>query len=421
MAEWNLSDVKVIIPIGGEATRLRPLTVETSKATVRLLNRPLIEYSILELAKQGIKEFIFGVRGYVNYRSLFDTFKEGIGFSARYKIKPRVHFKYQPRVDSIGNADSVRINIEYYDINEPIIVVQGDNIFKLDITKALEFHESKGAIMTIVLKKYEGDLSEFGVADLSGEHLIKRFVEKPKRREEAPSDLINTGIYILSPEIREIFRSNEVMEMYKMGRMDFGKDIIPYLINKGYLVYGYPMKEIWFDVGTPERYLEAMVTLLNTLPDSEIGGKRIDPDRRIFVQGTSPDSIKRRKIIQRKFKRGLIKMEGSILIGRHCQIGDNTYIEESNIDNFTIVGEGVRIIRSAIMDRNFIGDGAYIENSIIARHVEVKSSKERPVRIINSVIADDVIIGEGSEIINSKIYPHKVINAGSKLHETILT
>ena len=75
MNKWDLADVKVIIPIGGEATRLRPLTIETSKATVRLLNRPLIEYTILELAKQGIKEFIFGVRGYVNYRSLFDIFK----------------------------------------------------------------------------------------------------------------------------------------------------------------------------------------------------------------------------------------------------------------------------------------------------------------------------------------------------------
>ncbi|MEM4884046.1 MAG: NDP-sugar synthase [Saccharolobus sp.] len=421
MKKWDLSDVKVIIPIGGEATRLRPLTIETSKATVRLLNRPLIEYTILELAKQGIREFIFGVRGYVNYRSLFDIFKEGIGFSARYKIKPRVHFKYQPRVDSIGNADSVRINMEYYDINEPVIVVQGDNIFKLDIAKVLEFHESKGALMTIVLKKYDGDLSEFGVAEVDSEYLIKRFVEKPKRREEAPSNLINTGIYILSPEIRKIFKSKDVSEMYKMGKMDFGKDIIPYLINKGYPVYGYPMSEMWFDIGTAERYLEAMVTLLNNLPDNEIGGVRIDSNRRIFVQGTSPDSIKRRKIIQRKFKQGLIKIEGSVLIGRHCQIGEKTYIEESNIDNFTIIGEGVKIIRSAIMDRNFIGDYTYIENSIIARHVEIKSKEESPVRIINSVIADDVVINEGSEIVNSKIYPHKIINAGSKIHETILT
>ncbi|QGA55515.1 NDP-sugar synthase [Sulfolobus sp. E5-1-F] len=421
MAKWDISDVKVIIPIGGEATRLRPLTIETSKAAVRLLNRPLIEYTILELAKQGIKEFIFGVRGYVNYRSLFDLFKEGIGFSARYKIKPRVHFKYQPRVDSIGNADSVRINIEYYDINEPIIVVQGDNIFKLDIVKALEFHESKGSLMTIVLKKYEGDLSEFGVADTTGDLAIRKFVEKPKRREDAPSDLINTGIYILSPEIRKIFKSNDVKEMYKMGKMDFGKDIIPYLINKGYPIYGYPMKEIWFDIGTPERYLDAMITLLHTLPDSEIGGIRIDPNRRIFVQGTSPDSRKRRKEIQRKFKKGLIKIEGDVLIGRHCQIGEYTYIEESNIDNFTMIGKGVKIIRSAIMDRGYIGDNVYIENSIIGRHVEIRSNDEKPVRIINSVIADDVIIGEGSEIIGSRIYPHKFINVGSRIHDTILT
>ncbi|MEJ2781112.1 sugar phosphate nucleotidyltransferase, partial [Stygiolobus sp. CP850M] len=118
----SIEDVKVIIPIGGEATRLRPLTVETSKAAVRLLNRPLIEYTLLELARQGIKEIIFGVRGYVNYRSLFDLYKEGIGFSARYHIKPRVHFKYQPRVDSIGNADAVRINLEYYDIQEHFLV-----------------------------------------------------------------------------------------------------------------------------------------------------------------------------------------------------------------------------------------------------------------------------------------------------------
>jgi len=73
------------------------------------------------------------------------------------------------------------------------------------------------------------------------------------------------------------------------------------------------------------------------------------------------------------------------------------------------------------MDRVYIGDYAIIENSIIARHVEIRSSKDKPTKIINSVIADDVIIGEGTEIINSRIYPHKVINAHSKLYDTVLT
>ena len=418
--DLKIEDVKVIIPIGGEATRLRPLTVETSKAVVRLLNRPLIEFALLELAKQGIKEFIFGVRGYVNYRSLFDLYQEGIGFSARYNIKPRVHFKYIPRANTVGNAHAVKIALDYYDINETSIVVQGDNLFKLDVKKVLEYHEQKGALMTIVLKKVE-NVEEFGVAELDNDMRIKRFVEKPKRKEEAPSDLANTGIYVLSPKIREIFNSKEIEEMIKLGKMDFGKDIIPYLINKGYPVYGYITQDLWFDVGTPERYLEAMLTLLKTLPDKDMQGVKIDENSRIFVQGTSPDSRKRRLIIKRMYKKGLLKLEGDILIGRHCQIGKGTYIEESSIDNFTIIGEYSRIINSAIMDRVYIGDNAIIENSIIGRHVEIRSTSSMPTKIVNSVIGDDTVIEEGSEIINSKIYPHKHINAESKIFDTVLT
>ncbi len=418
--KWNLSDVKVIIPIGGEATRLRPLTIETSKATVRLLNRPLLEFSIAELASQGLKEFIFGVKGYINYKSLFDTFKEGVGFSVRHRIRPRVHFKYQPRVDSVGNADSVRINMDYYRIEEPVLVIQGDNIFRMDVRKALEYHEEKGAMMTIVLKKWD-DVREFGVADLDDNMMIKRFVEKPKRPEDAPSNLINTGIYILSPEIRKEFKSQEMIEMLKQGKMDFGNDVIPYLIRKGYPVYGYIMEDIWFDVGTPDRYLDAMKTLLRELPDREMSGIRIDKGRRIFVQGTSADSVRRRNIIRSRYKKGKISVEGSVLIGRHCQISEGTHVENSSIDNFTIIGKNVKVIGSSVMDRVYVGDGTVVENSIIGRHVEIRSTPHNPVKIVNSVIGDDVVIMGGVELIGSRIYPHKVVNEGSKMNDTILT
>ncbi|ABP95577.1 Nucleotidyl transferase [Metallosphaera sedula] len=413
--QWSPEDIKVIIPIGGEATRMRPLTVETSKATVRLLNRPLLEFPILELAKQGVKEFIFGVKGYVNYKSLFDTFKEGIGFSARYRIKPRVHFKYQPRVDSVGNADSVRINMDYYRIDDITLVIQGDNLIKLDLKKLVDYHLSKGAIMTIVLKKWH-DVREFGVADLGEDMKIRKFVEKPKEGE-APSNLINTGVYVLSPKIRDIFASDEVSAMREEGKMDFGKDIIPCLIQKGYPVYGYVTDSLWFDVGTPERYLEAMRVLLESLDEHEMGGKRIDQSKRIFVQGTSPDSIRRRNVIAMKYRKGRMKIEGSVLIGRHCQIGNNVYLENSTIDNFSILRNNVRVVRSSIMDRAFIGEGVVIENSVIARHVEIRGG----ARIIGSVIGDDVVIDADTEIVNSKIYPHKVINANSKIHDTVLT
>ncbi|AWR93417.1 sugar phosphate nucleotidyltransferase [Acidianus brierleyi] len=413
--KWDPADIKVIIPIGGEATRLRPLTIETSKATVRLLNRPMIEFSILELAKQGVKEFIFGVRGYINYKSLFDTFKEGIGFSARYRIKPRVHFKYQPRVDSLGNADSVKINMEYYRIEDITLVIQGDNIFRINLKNLIDYHLNKNSIMTIVLKKWN-NVEDFGVADLDNDMRIKRFVEKPKK-EEAPSNLINTGIYVLSPKIMEIFNNEDVQKMREEGKMDFGKDIIPYLIENGYPVYGYEMNDVWFDVGTPDRYLDAMETLLATLSDQEIGGKRIDENKRIFVQGSSSDSIRRRNIIISKYKRGRLEIEGNALIGRHCQIGSNIFIQNSTVDNFSIIENDVKIIKSSIMDRTYIGKNVRIENSIIGRHSEIKDG----TKIIDSVIGDDVTIGEESEIVRSRIYPHRAINSGSKIHDTILT
>ncbi|AWS00246.1 nucleotidyltransferase family protein [Metallosphaera hakonensis] len=413
--QWSPEDIKVVIPIGGEATRMRPLTVETSKATVRLLNRPLLEFPILELAKQGVKEFIFGVKGYINYKSLFDTFKEGIGFSARYRIKPRVHFKYQPRVDSIGNADSVRINMDCYRIDDVTLVIQGDNLIKLDLRSLIDYHLAKGAIMTIVLKKWN-DVREFGVAELSEDMKIKRFVEKPKEGE-APSNLINTGVYVLSPKIKDIFASEEVSTMREEGRMDFGKDIIPYLITKGYPVYGYVTDSLWFDVGTPERYLDAMKVLLGSLEEKEMGAKKMDVSKRIFVQGTSLDSIRRRNVIAMKYRKGRLKVEGSVLIGRHCQIGNNVYIENSTIDNFSILKNNVRVVRSAIMDRAFVGEGVVIEDSVIARHVEIRGG----AKIIRSVIGDDVVIDADTEIVNSRIYPHKVINANSKIHDTILT
>ncbi|RLI16188.1 NDP-sugar synthase, partial [Candidatus Bathyarchaeota archaeon] len=254
--------LRVIIPVGGKAKRLLPLTAETSKACLRLLNRPLIEFSLLSLARQGIKNFIFGVKGYTNYRDLHDYFESGYGFSARYRISPRVHIKYQPNVEDVGSADSARINMEYYNVKDPVFAVQGDNIFDVDLKELVEFHQKKGAIMTIALREVE-NVEGYGIADINKNMRIARFVEKPLPKE-APSNLANTGLYMVSPEIRKIFKEKGVKEIIKeRHRLDFGYDFIPYLIKTGRPVYGYTLKGSWYDVGTPERYLEAMRDMLN--------------------------------------------------------------------------------------------------------------------------------------------------------------
>jgi NDP-sugar pyrophosphorylase family protein len=400
--------IRVIIPVGGKATRLLPLTAETSKACLRLLNRPLVEFSLLSLANQGIRHFIFGVKGYTNYRDLYDYFESGCGFSTVYNIKPRVHIKYQPNVDDIGSADSTRINMEYYNIKTPVFAVQGDNIFDLDLKDLIQFHRDKCANMTIVLREVQ-NVEGLGIADIDKTNRIRCFVEKPNPKD-APSHLANTGLYVFSPEVRKIFKEKALQEMVaEKKRLDFGYDFIPYMTQTDRSVYGYTLKGNWFDIGTPKNYLEAMKNLLNGRFSllQEFGG-RISPDKNIWVQGESNDSEKRRLEIVKRIKNGKIEVEGAVLIGRHCEIEDGARIVNSCIDNFTRVRKGAVVENSAIMDRSTIGEKAEIFDSIIGRHTTVLSSAKKPTKIRSiSVVADDVTIEEGSTLSSSKIYPHQ--------------
>ena len=400
----------MIIPVGGKATRLLPLTAETSKACIRLLNRPLIDFSLLPLARQGIKNFIFGVKGYTNYRDLHDYFESGYGFSARYGITPRVHIKYQPNVDDVGSASSAMINMDYYNVRDPVFAVQGDNIFDVNVKELVDFHEKKGAVMTIALREVE-NVEGYGIADINKDMRINKFIEKPSPKE-APSDLANTGLYMVSPEIRRIFKEKGVQRIIKeKHRLDFGFDFIPYLISTGRPVYGYKLEGSWYDVGTPKRYLEAMRDMLNGrfLSLTDFGG-RIDEEKRIWVQGESSESMKRRKEIISKIKQKKIEVEGSVLIGRHCKIADGVRIVDSCIDKYTAVGRNVEIENSAVMDRVIVGDKAQIKESIIGRHVTICSSSRKPTKINSvSVIADDVIMEEGCTLTATKVYPHQYV------------
>ncbi len=412
--------IRVIIPVGGKATRLLPLTAETSKACLRLLNRPLVEFSLLSLASQGIRNFIFGVKGYTNYRDLYDYFESGVGFSARYNIKPRIHIKYQPNVPDLGSADSARINMEYYELNNPVFAVQGDNIFDIKVKSLIDFHKEKEACLTIVLREVD-NVEGLGIADIDKNNRIQRFVEKPLPKD-APSNLANTGLYVLSPEVKKIFKEKGIQQIIKeKNRLDFGYDFIPYVIESGRPVYGYTLKGNWFDVGTPKSYLEAMKNLLNgkfsTLNDF---GGRLREDGFVWVQGESTDSEKRRQETIRKIKQKKIEIEGAVLIGRHCQIEDGARIVNSCSDDFTRIGKNAVVANSAIMDRVIIGDNAEVYDSIIGRHVVVNSSCQKPTKITAvSVIADDVTLEEGCSLTTTKVYPHQYIR-GEFQSQTII-
>lgn len=375
---------------------------------------------MVELARQGVRQFIFGAKGYVNYRSLFDYFREGIGFSYQYEIKPRAHIKYQPRIDDVGSADSVRILIDYYNIEHDILVVQGDNLFELNLPELLEFKEKTKAFMVVVLTPVE-DVEAYGIADMDESGRIRRFVEKP-RKEEAPSRMANTGIYLISPEVRKVFEEPAVQEMIRRkGRLDFGLDFIPYLVER-YPVYGYYLQGEWQDVGTPSGYLKAVASILRKGQWQWMDlGDPVPQLPNVWIQGGSIDSMRRREEIVQKALDGQIRLEGRVFIGRHCQIEEGAIVRDSCIDNFCILGKGVTIERSAIMDRVLVGDGAVVQDSIVGRYSRIRSSADKPTWLLGlSVVGDDVDIGEGALLASTKVDPHQNIGSGSNLKDEFL-
>ncbi|MEO3993094.1 MAG: NDP-sugar synthase [Desulfurococcaceae archaeon TW002] len=401
-----------VVPIGGEAVRLRPLTIETSKSMVRFLNKPLLELALLRLARSGIKEIYLGVRGYYNYRDLFDYFREGYWFRERYGLREDLRIRYMPRYDTLGNADAVRIVMEYYEIREPVVVIQGDNVFDLDVQEVFREHVRRKAFMTIALKEVE-DVREFGVAEVGDDLRIKRFVEKP-RPEEAPSKLINTGIYIINAEIVEFFRESEGRKLLEEGRMDFGNDVIPKLIELGFPVYGYLASGYWFDVGTPERYLKAMIYLLYNLRAEDLEAKEIYDG--VLGMGKSRMSIKLHETIRRRILENDLVIVGKALIGRHVSIGSRCFIEDSTIDNYVIVGNRCEVVRSAIMDRVRIGDRVRIVDSIIGRHSLIGNNSI----IINSVIGDNSVVGDNVRLVNVRVWPHEQVSSNASIENYVV-
>jgi NDP-sugar pyrophosphorylase family protein len=232
--------------------------------------------------------------------------------------------------------------------------------------------------------------------------------------KDVPSNLANTGLYVMSSKVRKIFKEEGVRQIIKdKKRLDFGYDFIPYVIQSGYPVYGYTTKGSWFDVGTPKNYLEAMKHLLhNGISLPNVFGECFHSGSKglVWIQGESSSSEKCRQQILQKIRQKKIIINGAVLIGRHCQIEDGVTLTDCCIDNFVRIGKNAVISNTAVMDRAVIGDYAQVTDSIIGRHATVCSSQALLTRISNiSVVADDVTVEEGCLLSASKVYPHQKI------------
>ena len=376
--------MKAIIMAGGEGSRLRPLTCDRPKPMVPVFNRPVMEHIIALLRKHGITEV--GVTLQYLPQAIKDYFGDGSQFG--------VNLRYFVEEVPLGTAGSVKNAQDFLD--ETFLVISGDALTDFDLSAAWEGHRSAGALATIVLTRVTNPL-EYGIVITSPEGTIIRFLEKPGWGEVF-SDTVNTGIYILEPEVLDFFRPGEVF--------DFSKNLFPLLLENNQILKGYIAEGYWCDIGSPEQYLQAHQDILEGKINLSLRGYRCLEGRQVWVgPGTVIDPG--------------AKINEPALIGEGCRIGAGAVI-----DAFTVLGRGTTvqpwasIKRSVIWDHCYIGVGAALRGVVTANRVKIKGHS---AVYEGAVVGDDTTIGEHAQIKPGiKIWPNKEIEAETILSRSLI-
>lgn len=245
--------MKAVIMAGGQGTRLRPLTNRMPKPMVPLLDRPCMEYIIDLLKKHGITEIA------VTLQYLPQVIQQHFGDGSSSGV--RLH--YFEETAPLGTAGSVKNASDFLD--ETFLVISGDALTDFDLTSAIQHHREYKALATMVLTQVD-DPTRFGVVTTDEQGRVTRFQEKPSW-DEVFSNTVNTGIYILEPQILGFFESDVVY--------DFGKQLFPDLLEQGIPLYGYVGQGYWSDIGTPEQYRETQIDMIYGRVDVDIHARTV--------------------------------------------------------------------------------------------------------------------------------------------------
>ena len=235
---------KAVILVGGKGTRLRPLTLNTPKCMIEIQGKTVTEHLFDLLKNYGIRDVIMSI-GYLK-----EKVKEYYGDGSKFGV----NITYVEEDEPLGTAGPLKLAKDY--LKDSFIVTNGDELKTINIPRMFRLHKRKDALATIALTTVT-DPTQYGVAKVSGSRILE-FVEKPKA-EEAPSNLINSGFYIMEPE---------AIEMIPNGFSMLEKDVFPKLAKEGRL-RGFLSEGQWFDIGTLERYETAKKKWMGIIPAEE--------------------------------------------------------------------------------------------------------------------------------------------------------
>jgi mannose-1-phosphate guanylyltransferase/phosphomannomutase len=371
-----------VILAGGEGTRLRPLTSNQPKPMMPVANRPMMEHIIRLLAEHGFDDIVVTVAFLANHIRTY--FGDGSDFGVR--------MRYATEDTPLGTAGSVRNAAE--ELDETFLVISGDVLTDIDLSAFVKAHRASGAAGSIALKRVE-DPVEFGIVITHEDGSIERFLEKPTWGQVF-SDTINTGIYVLEPDVFDYIPHGEVV--------DFSGDVFPAMLKRGKPLYGYVADGYWEDVGTLEAYLRAHQDILENKVDIEIDGFRLGED--VWLgEGAEVDPAAR--------------VDGPAIIGDNCRIEAGAHVRE-----YTVLGRDVvmkhdgSIVRSVVHEHAYLGPAVRLRGSVIGRSCDLRANAAVEE---GAVLGDECFVGEHAVVTQGvKVYPFKTVEAGAVVTSSIV-
>jgi mannose-1-phosphate guanylyltransferase/phosphomannomutase len=374
--------LKAVIMAGGEGARLRPLTCDRPKPMVPICDKPMMEYIVELLLEHQIRDLAVTLQ-YLPEK-IKDYFGKGDDFN--------VNFAYFLEEEPLGTAGSVKNASSFLD--ETFLVISGDCLTDINLTEAMKFHRRSKALVTIVLTPQENPL-EYGIVITEEDGRIVRFLEKP-RWGEVFSDTVNTGIYILEPEVLDYIPAGK--------KFDFSKDLFPLLMERNQPLYGCVLSGYWCDIGSIEQYrqahydiLEGEVQLRLNVPEREKGiwiGENAEIDEKATLQPP-------------------------LYIGHNTRVEAKAYLGSySCLGSYNRIGERATLKKSISWNNVHIGKGAVVRGGVLANKVRLEA---KGVMYEGAVAGDESIIESKATIKPKvKIWPCKTVESGATVRDNLI-
>jgi mannose-1-phosphate guanylyltransferase/phosphomannomutase len=375
--------MKAVVMAGGEGTRLRPMTASMPKPLLPIVNKPIMEHVLRLLHRHGIDETVVTVQFLASLVRNYFGDGEDHGMVLHYATEET----------PLGTAGSVK-NAQELLSDDTFLVISGDALTDFNLTELVKFHHDKGALVTVCLTRVPDPL-EFGITIVDDEGRVQRFLEKPTWGQVF-SDTVNTGIYVMEPEVFDYVAEGEVV--------DWSGDVFPMLLEKGLPIYGYVAEGYWEDVGTHESYVRAQADVLSGKVDVDLDAFEVSQG--VWVaEGADvhPEAI----------------LRGPLYVGDYAKVEAGAELREYTVlGSNVVVKNGAFLHRAVVHDNVFIGPMTNLRACVIGKNTDVM----RAARIDEGVVVgDECVIGEEAIVsAGVKIYPFKTVEAGAVVNTDVI-